>query len=171
MMTGYEIRPLDDGDAPRLAAVHVAVWKNTYPGLVDQVKLDGLTAADRIPGWTAIVAQRDDAQSRGIRTRCAVDVAGGEIIAMATGGPARDADAPVGTQLWSLNVLPGHHGQGVASRLLDAVVDPGTPAYLWVAAGNGRAIAFYRKHGFDLDGAARHDAEWDCHELRMRRPV
>ncbi|GAA1008833.1 hypothetical protein GCM10009551_090760 [Nocardiopsis tropica] len=58
-----------------------------------------------------------------------------------------------------------------ASRLLDAVVDPGTPAYLWVAAGNGRAIAFYRKHGFDLDGAARHDAEWDCHELRMRRSV
>jgi hypothetical protein len=42
-------------------------------------------------------------------------------------------------------------------------------AYLWVAGGNARAIAFYRKHRFDLDTATRYDPDWDCHQSRMVR--
>lgn len=168
-MTAYEIRRVREGDAARLAAVHVAVWKATYPGMVDGARLEGLTPADRVPGWEAIIAQAEDAEARGIRTRCVVDIASGEIVGMATGGPARDAPAPTTTQLWSLNLLPAHHGTGAAAALLDAVLTPGTPAYLSLAAGNERALAFYRKHGFELDGAEQHDQAWACHELRMVR--
>ena len=32
------------------------------------------------------------------------------------------------------------------------------PAYLWVIEGNERAVAFYRRHGFELDGVV-HDIE------------
>ncbi len=56
----------------------------------------------------------------------------------------------------------------MATRLLEAVL-PSTSAHLWVLRGNDRAIAFYRKVGFDLDGAAKHDPRLGAEELRMVR--
>jgi hypothetical protein len=45
-------------------------------------------------------------------------------------------------------------------------------AYLWACKqANARAIAFYRKHSFELDDAERYDEEWACHESRMIRHV
>lgn len=91
-----------------------------------------------------------------------------EMVGFATSGPARDDSAPAPTELWSLNVVPRHHGSGVALDLMTAVLgDTGNPAYLWVARDNARAVAFYRKHGFGLDGVTRYDPGWDCHEVRM----
>ena len=52
---------------------------------------------------------------------------------------------------------------------MDAVIGDGG-AYLWLATDNARARAFYRKHGFELDGAEQFDTEWSCHESRMVRP-
>lgn len=165
---GYTIRPLAPGDADEVAAVHVAIWKATYPGMVNQAKLDALTPSDRIDRWRRTITDGERQEQRGVRTRCAVHEPAGDIIGFATGGPARDDDAPAPTALWSLNVLPRHHGSGVAARLMSAVIGDRTgPAYLWVAAGNARAITFYRKHGFELDGVTRFDPKWDCRESRM----
>ena len=44
-------------------------------------------------------------------------------------------------------------GSGVAQRLLEAALPEAEPAQLWVSAENGRAQAFYRKSGFEADGA------------------
>lgn len=167
---GYVLRGIEPGDADQLAQVHVAVWKATYPGMVDQAELDALTPADRADQWGNIVAHRATAEERGIRTRCAVHTPSGEIVGMATGGPARDENAPHPMQLWSLNLLPAHHGRGIAGPLMDSVVAPGVAAYLWVAAGNARAVAFYRRHGYELDGFEQFDAHWSCREARMVRP-
>ncbi|KXP09955.1 GCN5 family acetyltransferase [Tsukamurella pulmonis] len=166
---GYVIRPPHPDDAAALASVHVRVWKTTYPGLVDRAKLDALTAAGGVERWERIIAGLDGQEREGVRTRCAVHAATSQIVGFATGGTARDDGAPSDTQLWSLNVLPEHHGTGVAAALLDAVIGTGD-AYLWLATGNGRALAFYRKHGFELDGAVQVDEEWSCHESRMVRP-
>lgn len=167
--TGYLIRQPEDGDARALADVHVRVWKATYSGLVDRAKLDALTVAAGEERWQRIIGGLDRQESEGVRTRCAVHTATGRIIGFATGGPARDVGAPSTTQLWSLNVVPGHHGTGVAGDLLDAVIGE-RGAYLWLATGNTRALAFYRKHRFELDGAVQLDEEWSCHESRMVRP-
>ncbi|SDQ76556.1 Ribosomal protein S18 acetylase RimI [Tsukamurella pulmonis] len=165
----YVIRPLRSDDAAALASVHVRVWKATYPGMVDRAKLDALTAAGGVERWERIIAGLDGQERDGVRTRCAVDATTSQIVGFATGGTARDDGAPSDTQLWSLNVLPEHHGTGVAAALMDAVIGTGG-AYLWLATGNGRALAFYRKHGFELDGAVQVDEEWSCHESRMVRP-
>jgi ribosomal protein S18 acetylase RimI-like enzyme len=48
------------------------------------------------------------------------------------------------------------HGTGIGQALLDEVLGE-EPAMLWVAKENPRAIAFYRRNGFELDGAEEVD--------------
>lgn len=79
---------------------------------------------------------------------------------------ARD-DAPADPELWACYVSDTAWGTGVSGRLLGVAL-PGS-AYLWVLRGNARAIAFYRKQGFALDGATKQDARIDADELRMTR--
>jgi ribosomal protein S18 acetylase RimI-like enzyme len=57
-------------------------------------------------------------------------------------------------------VLPGHHGEGVAARLMEAslaaAVDAGAAGvWLGVNEENARAQRFYGKHGFERVGAKR----------------
>jgi ribosomal protein S18 acetylase RimI-like enzyme len=55
-----------------------------------------------------------------------------------------------------LYVAAADHGGGAGQALLDAVLEEG-PAVLWVAKENPRAIAFYRRNGFEFDGAEQTD--------------
>lgn len=71
-------------------------------------------------------------------------------------------------ELMALNVLAAHHGTGVAQQLMAATVGD-RPAYLWVLRGNNRAITFYCKVGFELDGVSKDDVHLDCTDLRMVR--
>ena len=72
-------------------------------------------------------------------------------------GPAGPAH-PVGEwHLVSMWVSPGVRGSGVAGLLVTAVVEHARTAgagrvTLWVAAGNPRAAAFYRRMGFQPTG-------------------
>lgn len=166
----YCVRAIAPGDAEHLAYVHVATWKATYPGMVDQARLDALRPADRVPMWEKTIDDRDDAEARGVRTRCAVHLPSGRIVGFGTSGPTREQDPPAAMSLWALYLLPEHHGTGIAGLLLEqALPEAAGRAYLWVAAGNARAIAFYRKHGFELDGAEKFDPDWQCQEARMVR--
>ncbi|QII02368.1 hypothetical protein BH92_23120 [Rhodococcoides fascians A21d2] len=53
--------------------------------------------------------------------------------------------------------------------MVDAIGHRNRSAYLWDAAANDRAMAFYRKHRFEVDGTTRFDPDWDCLEARMIR--
>lgn len=167
-MGSYDIRPVEASDIEQISAAHTAIWKMTYPGMVDQDRLDALTSAESALRWRETVGEFADHAVRGVRLRCATCTATQEMVGFATSGPGRDHDAPAPTELWSLNVVPRHHGSGVALDLMISVLGViGVPAYLWVARDNARAVAFYRKHGFELDGATRRDPDWDCREERM----
>ena len=169
-MSSYSIRDVQPGDEKQLGTAHVAIWKSTYAGMMNSAKLDAMRPAHRIARWEQIIAGLDDAAASGIRTRCAVDVASSRIIGFATGGPPRDENPPAETELWSLNVLPEHHGTGIATELMvDVLGRHVCSVYLWVASGNDRASAFYRKHRFELDGTTRFDPDWECLEARMVR--
>ncbi|WP_415973362.1 GNAT family N-acetyltransferase [Rhodococcus sp. 077-4] len=168
-MGSYSIRDIGPADETQLGTAHVAIWKATYAGMMNSAKLDAIRPRDRIERWEHIIAGRDEASSRGVRTRCAVDTDCSSIVGFATGGPPRDENPPASTELWSLNVLPEHHGTGVATALMVEVIGQQTPAYLWVAAANDRAVAFYRKHRFELDGTTKFDPLWECLEARMVR--
>lgn len=168
-MNRYVIRKVAPEDAQQLGHAHVEIWKATYPGLVNQERLDALQTTERVARWAKIIAGIDEQEALGTLTRCAVDPVRGRIVGFSTGGTPRDDNAPATTELWSLNVVPQHHGRGVSADLMAAVIGQ-RGAYLWVATGNARAIAFYRRHSFELDGTERYDAEWACHESRMVRP-
>ncbi|MEE4023808.1 GNAT family N-acetyltransferase [Gordonia sp. PKS22-38] len=134
--------------------------------MVNETKHVALTPEESLPRWTSIAT---DVAVREVQTRCAVHTLSNQIVGFATAGTPRDDLAPTSAELWSLNVVPDHHGTGLASELMHEVLGEDVAAYLWVATGNGRAMSFYRKHGFELDGDTRFDPAWECHESRMTR--
>ncbi|WP_207205383.1 GNAT family N-acetyltransferase [Microbacterium protaetiae] len=164
-MDEVRIRPAVADDAAGMARVHVETWRETYRGLMRDEVLDrpGFEAS-RHKFWTAAITD-----PRFARNRIAVAHRGDELIGIAMAGPPMDAgaDASWSAQLYVLYVYAAHHGSGAGGGLLDAVIDPGEPAALWVADPNPRAQAFYRKHGFAPDGTSKVDD--GVGEIRMVR--
>ncbi|GAB7191796.1 GNAT family N-acetyltransferase [Kineococcus sp. NUM-3379] len=151
MVPNVTVRRAVAADAPQMARVHVASWRQTYRGLMPDAVLDDpelLPARERF--WTGALT---DERFGG--NRVAVAELDGTVIGIAMSGPAEDTDATWGAQLYVLYVDATHHGRGAGPALLDAVLDPAAPAALWVADPNPRAQAFYRRHGFAPDGHSR----------------
>lgn len=61
------------------------------------------------------------------------------------------------------------HGRGVGHALLHEAIGT-APAYLWVLDGNDRAIRFYERQGFRLDGATKTEPVGVEHRM-VRRGV
>lgn len=150
----FSLRAPGPDDAPALADLHVATWRETYTHLLPE----GFFSAEHIDGrhrmWRAVLAQsRDDVSIR-------LAESGGELVGFAWVGPSV---APTGEDppprertLYAIYVSARHHGSGIGQALLDAVLHGG-PAMLWVAKENPRAIAFYERSGFRLDGVEKSD--------------
>jgi GNAT superfamily N-acetyltransferase len=149
-------------DAEALAHLHLDVWDDAYTGLVPQGILDDRRerAAERVERWREILA--DPA------TEAPTYVAEGPdgLVGFASAGPARDDDVDTELELWALYVRQEHYGTGVGYLLFETVVGD-RAAYLWVLAGNARAIAFYERQGFRLDGTE--DEHDEGRHLRMVR--
>lgn len=135
------IRPAVPDDADAIGRIHVSVWQHAYAGLLPQRALDELDPVARADWW------RSGLES-GVATAWVAE-RGGAVIGFAGAGPATDGPAPI--QLYTLYLLPEHHGTGVAAPLTAAAIGDG-PAMLNVLAGNDRAIRFYEKLGFRFDG-------------------
>jgi GNAT superfamily N-acetyltransferase len=164
MDPGLEVRPARPGDAPQMARVVVASWRETYRGLMpDSVLDDPGFVGRREQFWTAALTDPLYA-----RNRTAVALRDDAVIGVAMAGPPLDDDATWELQLYVLYVLASDHGTGAGTALLDAVLAPELDAALWVADPNPRAQAFYRRHGFSPDGATK--VEDGVREIRMRRP-
>ena len=78
----------------------------------------------------------------------------GRLLGFASAGPARDSDADVPLELWSIYILAEAYGKGVGQALLEQAVEK-EPAYVWVLEDNARAQAFYRRNGFEADGTSK----------------
>jgi len=163
MTSPVTVRAARVDDAAEMARVLVRSWRETYRGLMrDEVLDDPRLAEFRERFWT--VALSDE---RYRESRAAVAERDGEIIGVALAGPPERPEPGWATHLYVLYVVAAEHGSGAGAALLDAVVDPREPAALWVADPNPRAQAFYRKHGFEPDGAVQVDD--GVREIRMVR--
>jgi 2-(1,2-epoxy-1,2-dihydrophenyl)acetyl-CoA isomerase len=68
----------------------------------------------------------------------------------------------------SLYVGSGHRGSGLGGRLLRHALGSAA-ALVWVFEPNVRAIAFYGRHGFVLDGGCEPDPDTGVRCVRMSR--
>ena len=159
----YAVRPARVVDADEVGRVHVQVWREAYAGHMPADYLEGLDPMKSAARWklrfemdepdgTVLVATGPD----------------GEIVGFAAAGPTRDEDAPTDWELYAINVLADHHGTGVADQLIIAAVAE-RPATLWVVNDNARAEAFYRRHGFSVEGATKLHDGTGASEMRMVR--
>lgn len=165
MSAAYLIRPVEPADADELGRLHVRVWREAYAGLIDAGLLAALS-----PERSAARFRRaaDSGDTDSFRFRVAQRVADGVLAGFVSAGAPRDDDPPAVIELTSLYVDAAHRGTGVARKLTASVLGE-SPAYLWVLEGNQRAIAFYVKLGFRLDGVSKWDLRHEATDLRMVR--
>lgn len=165
----YQLRHPRAEDVDALAEVHCRVWQQAYRGLMEDRVVDALTPEQFRPGWQRWAQGYAGPAAAPSDRACVVALADGAPVAFLAHGAPRDEHPPAPHQLWALNVLPEHQGTGLAQRLMDEVFG-NRAAYLWVARGNDRAIRFYERNGFVLDGTQATDQHDGVTELRMVRP-
>jgi ribosomal protein S18 acetylase RimI-like enzyme len=138
------IRQAVPADAEALAHLHVDVWDDAYTGLVPQGILDDRRekVAERVERWQEILG-------RAAPTWVAEDGEG--LVGFASTGPGRDNDVEDLLELYALYVRAAYWDRGLGHALFEIAVGD-RAAYLWVLAGNERAIRFYVRRGFRLDG-------------------
>lgn len=160
-----EIRDAVPGDELDVAAVHVRSWQVAYDGLIDANYLAALSVENRARGYT-FASNALEAP----RTRLAYIE--GQLNGFATTGPNRDIDGA--GELLALYVDPPAWRRGVGAALIAdarrALVERGfDSATLWVLRGNQRAVTFYERDGWTLDGTSRSEqwGEIRLDELRM----
>jgi GNAT superfamily N-acetyltransferase len=132
-------------DAQALAHLHLDVWDDAYAGLMPQQILDDRRTRvdERIERWRAIL-------ERSGNTLLAEGPDG--VIGFVSAGPGEDNDVDTELELKALYVRATWWGTGVGYALFEEALGD-RAAYLWVLAGNDRAIRFYERQGFRPDGA------------------
>lgn len=145
-------------DAEAVAAVHLAAWRETYPGIMPDDVLASLTVEDRLARRRQILAEPKPGQVN------LVAGFGSEIGAFADAGSSRIADGPADAELYALYALKRFQGRGIGRALMSgiaaALLETGfSRLILDVAEKNARARAFYETLGGTIHGAAR------CHAV------
>ena len=158
------IRDAAVADARGVAVVHVDSWRAAYVGLIDQAVLDRQSVEARTAMWStwierSLVGEATDGYGT-VAHRLVVAEFDGRIVGWASFGAGRDDDTTDRGEIAGLYAHPDAWSQGVGRALIghaeDALrTDGWTSAYLWVLAGNERAIGFYRSRGWVPDGAAK----------------
>jgi GNAT superfamily N-acetyltransferase len=141
---GVRIRRGVPEDAEAMGNLHLDVWDDAYADLMPQGILDERrdTVAERIERWRDIFGLDRP-------TWLAEDADG--LVGFSGAGPARDNDVDIDLELYALYVRAAYYGTGLGYALFERAVGD-RACYLWVLAGNERAIRFYERQGFRLDG-------------------
>lgn len=164
----YLVREPCLADVDACAELHVRIWRHTYRGIMADEVVEALSVEGFRPMWSSVATAYEQGTVAQDGRAFRVAFVEGEPVGFVMTGPALDEDAPTPRQVWALNVAPEHQGTGLAQRLLDGALGEG-PGYLWVAQGNDRAIRFYQRNGFVLDGSSALDRHDGVTELRMVR--
>jgi GNAT superfamily N-acetyltransferase len=147
LTTSARIRIADFRDASAIAAVHVAAWHTTYPGVVDQVYIDGLSVVDRTDAWE----RRLRRESRIVPDILVAEAASGELVGFASGGPIREPEIGFDAELHAIYVLQSAQRHGIGRRLVTAwseiAIRRGLRAAVVRVLAQNPACAFYERLG------------------------
>ena len=141
------IRRAVPDDATAIAEVHVASWRTTYPGIVDQAYIDSLSVPERAEAWGRRLSADPD-MFPDVLVAEAVD---GGIVGFISGGAIRDSYAGFDAELYAIYLLDSAQQKGVGRRLLRewaglALASGWHAAVVRVLAGNP-ACSFYERLG------------------------
>ena len=148
----FTVRPATLADVPALATAHVETWQEAYAHLLPAEFFTDDFVARRATMWTRIITE--NRPEHVVR----VGEVDGALAGFAMVGDAMpsEAEPPRDRQLYMLYTYARHYGSGLGQALFDAVAKA-EPMMLWVANENPRAIAFYRRNGFEFDGVEQID--------------
>jgi ribosomal protein S18 acetylase RimI-like enzyme len=153
---GLFVRRAEPQDAPAVARVHVASWRQAYRGLLPQEYLDSLSVEARTTSRAKALSQLPDQTPTTL-----IGELDGQIVGFASVGPSRDDETDTATgELWGLYLDPAHwgvgHGHALHTEALDVARASGAAAAtLWVLTTNQRARHFYERQGWAADGAVK----------------
>jgi len=152
------IRRAAPSDASDLAELQAVTWRETYPGLLPQPILDGLTLARLHKQWRAQLKALDDDHDQGVF----IAERNEEAIGYGTCGMSRGRIDPWDAEINMLYVRASAQGRGAGQLLMAAMARHLLArgmfsAGVWVVRGNGRARRFYERLG-GRPSAFRRDA-------------
>lgn len=169
---GVTIREGVEADAPAMAEVNAAGWREGYRGIVPSEAFDRLPVAQwrremreglRSPRGSSFtwIAERDG------------DVVG--YCFVAAPGRTEPGDSKL-SELVAIYVGEADWRRGIGSRLMSASISRAgergfEEMFLWTIEANERAIAFYESHGFRADRERRPLVPYDVPTIRMRRAI
>jgi GNAT superfamily N-acetyltransferase len=159
------LRDATDSDAAAIGDVHADAWRTAYRDLFERRWLDQFVAKRREQWASRMASDGFD------RSSLLVAVRRDRVCAFAYFGPhgqaaERPLVRPLGRpragegEIYGFYAHPSVWGTGVASTLMDGVLDALTEAghrkaRLWTLAGANRARRFYTRSGFAESGSTR----------------
>jgi ribosomal protein S18 acetylase RimI-like enzyme len=159
-----QIRPMTEHDAPAVSLLLGVSWRRTYGPIVGEDRAMQISGEYHAPDRLAAELSNNDMMSF-VAERADGTIAGYAMAELKDGEAVLDR----------LHIDRSEFGSGLAADLLHAVLaaHAGMPSIaLEVLEGNDRALAFYRKHGFEVveRQVASHGADglWS---FIMRRPL
>lgn len=144
-------------DAPAIAQVQIAAWREDYPAILPPEVLQGLRTQDFSTRWRDSLTHPQDAK---MRVLVALERATVRGFALVHPSHDRDADPVADCEIGEFVIDPAHRRAGHGSRLLQACVDTVVAdsfqrGLWWVGADNDILRAFVTSTGWEPDGAHR----------------
>lgn len=133
-----------DADKAGKGYVHYQAWNETYTGLIDQQHLDNRSLEKCVE------------MARRYPQNTLVAKVGEKVVGFVCYGAYRDDTLPDTGEIYAIYVLRAYHGKRVGYQLMNAAMAhlrTYSQVALWVLKGNERALRFYERYGFYLDGA------------------
>jgi GNAT superfamily N-acetyltransferase len=159
-------------DTEAIVEVNAAGWREGYRDIVSEEKLAQLPI-ERWRHEIGVGLRRPVADAFTYVAEIDGAFAGYCYVA----APAREPDlGPVVAELVAMYVDPGRWREGAGGALMEAAIErlsglPYDQAVLWTFKENRRAIAFYERHGWSVDGAEKIHSASGVPAIRMRRPL
>ncbi|WP_306601273.1 dihydropteroate synthase [Geothrix sp. 21YS21S-2] len=144
-------------DAAALARVQVDAWRATYPGILPESLLAGLSVESSAAAFAeSLAAPKPRWAMWALETR-------GALAGFAVAGPCRDRESDTAGEIHAIYLVREAWSQGLGAalmaRALEGLREEGfREAVLWVMERNARGRRFYDRNGWELTPARR--TEW-----------
>ncbi|MFL1462198.1 GNAT family N-acetyltransferase [Roseococcus sp. DSY-14] len=147
MVTIRRARP---SDALAMARVHVAAWRTTYPGILPDAYLAGLSVTQEAAGYQHGLAMGRGGHAGFLAVADGAEAPGGGVVGFVTGGLARRPGIAEG-EVETLYLLDDFRERGIGRRLMRAMASHlaslgAASAFAWVLEQNPSRF-FYERLG------------------------